>query len=102
MLWLREVPPWRWLVNTVDPIELCGKQLGGWSVDRYIGCGKAGYVYQATGRQGESRAIKVYKDWLFLEVAPELEWPSEEDFDTVPGVRFGVEALFRHDGQDDL
>lgn len=35
----------------------------------------------------------VYKDWLYLEVMPELAFKDENDYDVTPGIRLRVEAF---------
>jgi len=36
---------------------------------------------------------KVWRDWLFLEVAPQCSFPRDRDFEFVPGIRFKVEMI---------
>lgn len=37
---------------------------------------------------------QVWRSWLFLEVAPALEWAEDNDFNVTPLITFKVEALF--------
>ena len=36
----------------------------------------------------------LYSDWVFLEISPEVNWKNSHDWDTVPSLRVGVDALF--------
>lgn len=36
----------------------------------------------------------LYKDWLFLEFSPQLEWKNDNDWDLVPGLLVGLDMLF--------
>ncbi len=52
----------------LDPFRIIGETLpteftGPLRVDRYIGEGKAGCVYKASGPDGK-RALKFYKEWV--------------------------------------
>lgn len=38
---------------------------------------------------------RLYQDWLFLDVIPELSFPREENFDSQVGVTFRLEILFK-------
>jgi len=37
---------------------------------------------------------KIYKDWLILEIAPQLAWYEERDYDTIPGIFIRLESWF--------
>lgn len=37
---------------------------------------------------------QIYNTWLFLEVAPALEWVEDNDFKTMPLITFKLEAIF--------
>ncbi|MBU1910069.1 MAG: hypothetical protein KJ726_08480 [Verrucomicrobia bacterium] len=37
---------------------------------------------------------RVARDWLFLQVAPFLEWPRDRDFRTTPGITLQMETIF--------
>ena len=37
---------------------------------------------------------KIWRDWLTLEVAPQVAMPDERDFEAVPGILFRLEATF--------
>lgn len=39
---------------------------------------------------------RIWRDWLFLEIAPQLAFPQEKDFDAVPGVLVFFEAILGH------
>jgi hypothetical protein len=41
----------------------------------------------------------LYRDWIHLDVGPELEWSNDNDWDTVPRLRVGIETLFWGIGQ---
>jgi hypothetical protein len=41
----------------------------------------------------------IYGDWIHLEVAPELEWRDEDDWETVSRLRVGVETAFWSAGE---
>lgn len=36
----------------------------------------------------------IYKDWIFLEVTPELKYEKENDWEGIRVIRFGISALF--------
>lgn len=38
---------------------------------------------------------RLYQDWLFLDVIPELSFPREENYDSQVGVTFRLEILFK-------
>ncbi len=42
----------------------------------------------------------LYRDWIHLDVGPELEWSNDDDWDTIPRIRIGVETLFWGIGQE--
>jgi hypothetical protein len=37
---------------------------------------------------------KIWRDWLTFEVAPQVSFPDERDFEPVPGILFRLEATF--------
>ncbi|MHC4231537.1 MAG: hypothetical protein ACYTEM_07890 [Planctomycetota bacterium] len=37
---------------------------------------------------------RIYKDWLVLEISPQLAWYEERDYDTVPGLFIRLETWF--------
>ncbi|HOO39694.1 MAG TPA: hypothetical protein PLV78_15360 [Deltaproteobacteria bacterium] len=37
---------------------------------------------------------KIFRDWLFLETAPQVSFSRDKDFDTIPGIYLGLEAVF--------
>ena len=37
---------------------------------------------------------KIFRDWLFFETAPQVSFPRDKDFDTIPGIYLGLEAVF--------
>ncbi len=37
---------------------------------------------------------RLYRDWVLMEIRPQLSFPRERDFDTVPSITFGIEAYF--------
>ncbi len=43
--------------------------------------------------------IPAYKQWAFLDIMPELEWVNEDNWDTAPGIRIGLDLLFYGDGE---
>lgn len=47
-------------------------------------------VYKASLRYREA----VYKDWLFLETEPALEYPEERDYKTTPSITFRLDMYF--------
>lgn len=36
----------------------------------------------------------LHKDWIFMDVLPEVEWKDENDWEFNPGIRIGVDCLF--------
>lgn len=36
----------------------------------------------------------IHKDWIFMDILPEVEWKDEDDWDIGPGIRVGFDALF--------
>lgn len=36
----------------------------------------------------------LYKNWIFLQLAPGLEWLNEDAWDTIPYIQFGLDTLF--------
>jgi hypothetical protein len=36
----------------------------------------------------------IYKKWLYMEIAPQMEWRNDRDWDPVPILTFGLDALF--------
>ncbi len=36
----------------------------------------------------------IYKKWVYLHIIPEINWRDENEWDTDPGVRIGVELIF--------
>ena len=36
----------------------------------------------------------LHADWIYLQIEPELEWRRDNDWDTVPVLRIGFDALF--------
>jgi hypothetical protein len=39
---------------------------------------------------------RIWRDWLYYEVAPQLSFPREENFDITPGIFLRLEMLFGH------
>jgi hypothetical protein len=39
---------------------------------------------------------RIWRDWLFYEVAPQLAFPREENFDVTPGIFMRLEMMFGH------
>lgn len=39
---------------------------------------------------------RLWRDWLFLEIAPQLAFPRDKDFDTIPGILVFLEAILGH------
>lgn len=37
---------------------------------------------------------KIWRDWLVFDVAPQVAFPRERDYDAVPGIMFSLEATF--------
>jgi hypothetical protein len=37
---------------------------------------------------------KIWRDWLFVEIAPQVSFSKEKDFDTIPGIFVRLEAIF--------
>jgi len=37
---------------------------------------------------------KIWRDWLFVEIAPQVSFSKEKDFDTIPGIFVRFEAIF--------
>ena len=37
---------------------------------------------------------RFWREWMFFEIAPQLSFSRDEDFDTVPGVFLAIEGLF--------
>ncbi len=63
-----------------------------------------GCRYSAFGHVGESSTIErhrftlmyrwpIYKTWLFAEILPEVEWREEDDWDVIPSLKIGFDAL---------
>ncbi len=36
----------------------------------------------------------LYREWVFLEIVPGLEWENDEDWDMIPKLRIGLDMLF--------
>ena len=53
---------------------------GGHAMDRY----RISWMYRRP----------LYKRWVYLNVIPEFNWREENDWDTDPGIRLGVELIF--------
>ena len=79
-----------------------------------VGCvlGNHGRKHARHGRSQESIADFIdrhrltfsvrrplYKNWLYLEVAPELQWRNDSDWKTIPILRIGAVAMFWGFGQ---
>jgi hypothetical protein len=39
---------------------------------------------------------RIWRDWLYYEVGPQLVFPREENFDATPGIFLRLEMLFGH------
>jgi hypothetical protein len=39
---------------------------------------------------------RLWRDWLYYEVVPQLSFPREENFDITPGINLRLEMLFGH------
>jgi len=39
---------------------------------------------------------RIYRDWLYYEVIPQLAFPREENFDVTPGIMLRLEMVFGH------
>jgi len=39
---------------------------------------------------------RIWRDWLYYEVIPQLSFPREENFDVTPGIMLRLEAVFGH------
>jgi hypothetical protein len=37
---------------------------------------------------------KIWRDWLFYEIAPQARFPRDRDFDFTPGILFRLEMIF--------
>lgn len=37
---------------------------------------------------------RIWKDWLFFEVGPQVSFPRSRNFDLTPGIYFRLEAIF--------
>ena len=35
-----------------------------------------------------------YRDWIYLEIGPELEWNNDRDWEVIPRFRVGFDAVF--------
>ena len=42
---------------------------------------------------------RLWRDWLIAEVAPELRFPHDEDYEPVPGIRLGIDVIFGDFGE---
>ncbi|UCG79356.1 MAG: hypothetical protein JSV21_05915 [Nitrospirota bacterium] len=40
----------------------------------------------------------VWKDWLFLEVAPQIKWSDDKDYEAIPGILFRLETIYGYLG----
>ncbi len=40
---------------------------------------------------------RVYRDWLVLEIAPNISFPKDNDYEANPGIIFKLEATFAYD-----
>ena len=38
--------------------------------------------------------VQLIKPWMFFEVAPQLEFPAEENFKGIPGIKLGLDMIF--------
>lgn len=39
---------------------------------------------------------RIFRDWLFYEVVPQVSFPREEDYEATPGILFRLEVVFGH------
>jgi hypothetical protein len=37
---------------------------------------------------------RIWRDWLFAELAPQLSFPRDNDFKRTPGILFRIEIFF--------
>ena len=45
--------------------------------------------------------IPMWREWLYLVIAPELEFRNEDDWQSIPGVKFGFQGIFWNPELDD-
>ncbi|MEW6087435.1 MAG: hypothetical protein AB1498_03960 [bacterium] len=38
--------------------------------------------------------MQLIAPWMFFDIAPQLEFPAEENFKRIPGIRFGIDSIF--------
>ena len=36
----------------------------------------------------------IWREWLFLEITPQVRFPADQDYDTIPGISIKLEAVF--------
>lgn len=58
---------------------------------------------QAEERINRYRAALVFKvpvhsDWIYLEVAPEVNWREADDWEAIPQIRIGLDVIFAAEG----
>jgi hypothetical protein len=46
------------------------------------------FLFRITYRQ------RIWRKWLFFEIAPQVSFPEDEDWDFTPGITFRIEAFF--------
>ena len=90
--WLKRDDAWEFAeILTLSHVVTEDKALSyriGWLSESRPTPRTSSYYTNITYRQ------KLYEDWLFLEVTPELLFPRDDDFKPNPSLTFGIEVIF--------
>ena len=80
---------WNWK-RTVGRTDIAR----GWLVEANVFGHSSGETVMDSRRLRLIYRRPLYREWIYLEVAPGVEWERENNWNTVPNIRFGFDMLF--------